>query len=346
MTADQTNNLIGQPYLKALSTQQVLEAGIRTGDATFDGIVTEWATSAGQDEMMAAFASCRLQDWRTLTPLPSSLRQLETKIEGRWHLPMDDGSVKLAKGFFEEHKSAVFLVLGTYGLPYCYQSAEGAATLLHSKRLHTDPLARLAETAQFIDAVFSEKSPFGPSSQLTEVLLRVRLVHTLVRMMSARHRPEYVAINQTELLGTGLSFSMVVLRGLRKMGIAISPQVTEAWLQIWNNISNALGVDKVLLPPDAKAAWATEQRIAKLCFSPSDQANALTQSLCAALDANLMANNVGAQLVPKASQMLKFFLGDQASVTIGIAPDVLPATSWQLSLMAQYLKWQYAKMAS
>jgi len=317
------------------SIKEIVTDRLQWGDPSFDALVSEWMEKASPVDIGLAFDCCKLEHYHLLKPLPIGLEGLDQFISQHWFFSMDESLVTASKEFYQAHLGAIYLVLGTYSLPFCYQSAEGAMVLYHSKRLYQDPLNRLAETAQFMSAVYQELSASNISPTLRAVLLRVRLVHSLVRSTCKKYNLDFIPINQTELIGTGLAFSLVVLRGLRKMGIPTDKKVTDGWLRIWNNISYELGVLPESLPNSQQTAWAMAETIEVQCFRPNKYAPALTQKLAIALDSNL--ENSYKYLVPKAMQIMKYFLGSKASLLIGIPDSINSANTLQIQIMSRII---------
>lgn len=329
---DQSKSLYSPlPTIKAIVTDR-----LQFGDSDFDLEVLNWIQKASSSEIGLAFECCQLQNYQSLKPLPQGLNSLDRYISHHWYFDIDVNLCEASKQFYLEHIGAIFLVLGTYSLPFCYQSAEGAQVLFHSKRLYQDPLSRLAETAQFMSAVYSEVSSDQISEPLRAVLLRVRLVHSLVRAICKRYQLDFIPINQTEVIGTGLAFSTIVLRGLRKLGIQVDKRITDGWLTIWNNISYELGVSADCLPSDAPSAWAMAETISQQCFKPNEYAPQLTAKLAEALDNNLKGKSIQI-LVPTALQIMKYFLGSKASLLIGIPQSVEPASTFQIQVMTKMI---------
>ena len=54
-------------------------------------------------------------------------------------------------------------------------------------------------------------------------------------------------INQEQLVGTLLTFSHVVLRGMRKNGLAIDEATLDAYAHTWNVVGSLLGIDQGVL---------------------------------------------------------------------------------------------------
>ena len=69
-----------------------------------------------------------------------------------------------------------------------------------------------------------------------------------------------VPINQEDLAGTLMTFSIVVLDSLRKLGVSISDEEPDAYFHAWNCVGHVLGVDARLLAATRGDGRALSQR--------------------------------------------------------------------------------------
>ena len=76
-------------------------------------------------------------------------------------------------------------------------------------------------------------------------------MHAAVRHLvraSAAYDPEWgVPVNQEDLAGTLLTFSVVVLDALAKLGTTFSDEDADAYFHSWNCVGHVLGVDRRLI---------------------------------------------------------------------------------------------------
>ena len=69
-------------------------------------------------------------------------------------------------------------------------------------------------------------------------------------------------INQLQLLGTLLSFSVVGIKALGRSGVRVSPYQAEAYIHVWNLVGHQMGIREDLLPlswEDSNDALGTAQ---------------------------------------------------------------------------------------
>ncbi len=194
----------------------------------------------------------------------------------------DINLINRGRNFFAQHADMVMNLLGLLSLPYCYAAADGARVLHFSERIKTDIEKRLIETAEFVWDVMDPKA-FEPEGKGFVSILKVRLVHASIRYY-LKNNNEWLSIwgkpvNQEDMAGTNLSFSLIVIRGLRKMGFTVNNQDQLAFLHLWNVIGYLLGLQEDMLPDDGKKANLLEKAISKRHFKATDHGAALASSL-------------------------------------------------------------------
>ncbi|MCS6820618.1 MAG: DUF2236 domain-containing protein [Microscillaceae bacterium] len=244
-------------------------------------------------------------------------------------LPAWADESKLQKGFdfFAQHTEPILSMLGFLSLPYCYAAEYGVQVLYLSQRIAQDTLRRLTETAQFVLDV-NQPNAFSPQGKGIASSLKVRLIHAAIRYHLEKSKKWNTLwgkpINQEDMAGTNLAFSLITLRGLRKIGIAVSPQEAENYQHLWNVIGFFLGVNQELLPSDNRAAFWLDKRIAERHFRPSQAGRALTNSLLAVFE-----NNPDSPF-PKgfATSYMRFLLGKEIAQILD-----LPSSNWTATLI-------------
>jgi hypothetical protein len=226
--------------------------------------------------------------------------------------------------FFAQHSDAILNLLGLLSLPYCYAAAKGAMVLHLSDRMRSDAEKRLYETAEFVWEVMAPDAFLADGSGFAAIF-KVRMMHAAVRYYTLKSNKWDNAwgfpINQEDMAGTNLSFSLIVIRGLRKFGYAISYEEQSAYIHLWNVIGYLLGLDEALLPASGKAANTLENAIRTRQFHPSEQGKLLTASLisyfCKVNDGSIYTN-------ADIFQMMRYLLGKEIAGLLGIAGDDLP----------------------
>jgi hypothetical protein len=187
----------------------------------------------------------------------------------------DKGKMALAQQIFAKHGPAIASILLFKALPACYACGNGARILNMTGRLTAtkDSVAslsrRLMETSQFVTNVMAPGA-FEPNGTAVLSILKVRLMHASIRyyilkaVQNAQDQPdgrlpnievEGLPINQEDMAGTFLSFSIMITRGLKQLGIVLSDAEERAFLHNWRVVSHMIGLDMRLLPEEPDDAW-------------------------------------------------------------------------------------------
>ncbi len=166
------------------------------------------------------------------------------------------GAVLLRTGVF----GGLVLAFRSLILGYC--SPAGNKPLVFSGRLQASAARRLGETGRFVQSVYLEDGlrPGAPGFVATA---RVRLMHAQVRrLLSASPRWDSAQwgtpINQLDMAGTVLLFSLVLLDGLRRFGFKFSAEEVADVLHLWRTTGWLLGVRADLLASsetEARDVW-------------------------------------------------------------------------------------------
>lgn len=121
--------------------------------------------------------------------------------------------------------------------------------------------ARLVESARFVMDV-CDKHALEAGGRGLHSIQKVRLTHALMRrrlvqrLGPGRAEPP---INQEDMLGTVMGFSVVALSGLERLGLRIPPEFADSYLHLWLCVGSLMGVEDVLLPKTrVEANWLME----------------------------------------------------------------------------------------
>jgi hypothetical protein len=174
-------------------------------------------------------------------------------------------------------------VLGSHSLVLGYASPGGNKPLVLSGRLKQQALRRLNETARFVQAVCRPGGmrPFADGWQIT---LKVRLIHAQVRRMILRsgtwNEGAWGApVNQHDMAGTTLLFSIAIMNGLRKLGVRIDSEEGERYIHLWRFVGHVIGVDPQLLPASEQDATRLADLMAATMGPPDQDSRDLTKAL-------------------------------------------------------------------
>jgi hypothetical protein len=231
---------------------------------------------------------------------------------------IETDKIKLAQDFFQTNGNLYLTLLGLYSLPYCYAFADGAQVLYRSKRITSDIGNRLAETALFVLDSFKPNTFIQDDTALL-TLVKVRLIHSYARFFIHKHSKDWdqswgLPINQEDLMGTNLAFSLLVVRGLTKLGKYPGVEVYESILHYWKVIGWYLGVNIDYWPNSAKEAYELEYLIRKRQLKPSVEG----QFLLANLKNYFLKELDGVGSHNEIDSILSFFLGEEVSKVLNI----------------------------
>jgi hypothetical protein len=192
---------------------------------------------------------------------PEAVRALFKQVE---HVPFwvdFDRAERGGAAFFRAGPlSSYVLAFQSVMLSYC--SPAGNKPLAFSGRFRDFAARRAYETGRFIQLVClpGGMRKGGPGFRTA---LRVRLLHTQIRRMlvaSPRWRTEDwgVPINQADMAGTLLLFSLVVADGLTKVGAPLTDDEAEDLVHLWRYVGWVMGVEEELLcatTAEARILW-------------------------------------------------------------------------------------------
>ena len=223
------------------------------------------------------------------------------------------------------------MVLGLKSLVLGYAAPAGNKPLILSGRLEEQAGTRLTETARFVQATIAPGGmrPYAPGWQLT---LNVRLIHAQVRRMILRSgRWDAAAwgapINQHDELGTSLLFSVIVLEGLRQLGVRVTRSDADAYVQLWRWSGWLMGIDLDLLPATEAEGRRLGELIAATQGPPDDDSRRLTRALLGSplREAKTPHERTNARrLTTFSAAMCRSLLGDERADQLGVAQ-----TSWR-----------------
>ena len=240
------------------------------------------------------------------------------------------GEVLLRTGFFGG------IVLGFRSLVAGYCSPAGNKPLAFSGRLREAAPQRLSETSRFVSLVYQPGS-FAPGAPGWMAAARVRLMHAQIRRL-LRRSPRWDAtawgepINQVDMAGTTLLFSLVLVDGLRMLGFRIDRDDCEDVLHLWRIGGWVLGVDPELLcatEPEARVLW-------ELLEATQQPPDADSAALAAALLESPLHEARSAEERARAERFLpvaygigRYLVGDRYADALGY-----PKTPWRFAAPA------------
>jgi len=231
------------------------------------------------------------------------------------------GILEQGQEFFDKKGDMYLAMLGLFSLPYCYAFADGAEVLVRSKRILSNIGERLGETAVFLLDLFKPGAFFEDKTSYLTVA-KVRLIHAFSRYYIVKYSNDWnkafgIPINQEDMMGTNLAFSLIVLRGLRKLRKSPSAKEIKAVLDYWNWVGYLMGIDVSFWPKTSKEAYELEKLIRQRHLKASNAGKKLITAL-----KSYYKNNIPDPIIAKQiDSLLFFFLGKQAGQALGLKPS-------------------------
>jgi hypothetical protein len=296
-----------------------LEAMRQQQDPPADAVVAQLFATGEVDAVNALMKTLSTNDVLPPDSLPVSVRDF---LESNAPLPdwADPAKIQAGERLFWRYGPAIIGNLHCYSLPYCYASRKGVQVLALTSRLYSNPTRRIIETAQMIVDVM-RPGGLGALGTGIRTAQRVRLMHAGVRFQIGRYPGWSTAefdqpLNQEDMAVTILSFSYIVLEGLRKLGYALDPAEIEAYLHCWNVVGHYVGLRQDLMAQDYADAAALSGRISTRQFAACPEGQLMTRALL-----EMMQHEIPGNLfdhVP--ALMTRYLLGDTVADLVGVAP--------------------------
>jgi hypothetical protein len=268
-------------------TDELLDELREIGDPPADAVVSEIFDEGQVESINHLMKTLVRNDGVPSKRLPRAVRRyLDTTDD----LPQwaDPERIAIGERFFGEHGPGCVMALACASLPACYAARNGVQVLHMTARLQSDPVRRIGETAQLtLDAM----APGGLAAGGAGVrdAQKVRLMHAAVRHLigaSDAWDPAWgVPVNQEDLGATLMTFSIVVMDSLRKLGITVSEEESDAYFHAWNCVGHVLGVDARLLADSVVEGRALSRRVIERQWAPCPEGQAMTQALIEAMEA-------------------------------------------------------------
>ena len=174
--------------------------------------------------------------------------------------------------------------IGGFSAPNIVAVLEGTGYL--TKQDSDTTWYRLMETFDLVAQSMASDTALQPGQPGWVATLQVRLIHSRVRR---RLRPHWSAattareglpINQEQLIGTLLSFSINVIKSIQKLGGWLSAADVAAYLHWWRYMGHLLGIDEAHNPctDEARSRGAIESIVLHL-LSPNPRSGEIARHL-------------------------------------------------------------------
>ncbi|MEU5299437.1 oxygenase MpaB family protein [Streptomyces noursei] len=231
-------------------TDELLDRMRKAGDPAADAAIEETYASGEQERVRQALHGFGRNGDAVPDGLPPQLQRYfeQSAVLPDWADPalMDRGRSLLGR-----YEALVVSTLLCGSLPFCYGCGDGAQVLARSQRLTSGVYRRLMETSQFVVDVLDDGG-LGPHGHGLRSAQKIRLLHATMRYHVGRQDDWNSAwglpVNQEDLAGTLMSFSVAIPNGLVSLGVDLPRADRDAFFHIWRVIGHVLGVDDQLNP--------------------------------------------------------------------------------------------------
>jgi hypothetical protein len=190
---------------------------------------------------------------------------------------------------------------------------------------------RIFETAQFLFDTM-DTGALEPTGRGVRTIQKMRLMHAAVRHLLLKGAtPAWdVArygqpINQEDLAGTLMTFSVVTLDALKRLEVPVSGAEADAWLHTWKVVGTLLGVQAELLPVDVADGEQLMEAIRDRQWEPSTDGTALGSALVGLMQSYFP----GALFDGLPVALIRTLAGDHCAALLG-----LPPADWSSQLIA------------
>ena len=310
-------------------TDDFLEGLRREGDPPADTAVTMFfetldAAGPGLYPLLVRTTGTELDDEQAPGVAPFA-RALEP-----WPAWADAALVKRGQEVFGDWGMQLASGLFMASLPMTYACAKGAEPLVRTARITSNPKRRFLETGQMIIDAMSPNA-LAPGERGYRTVRHIRLMHAAVRH-TLTHPQDIerigvapiepwdpglgVPLNQEDLLGCLLAFSVLGLRSLRQVGIRLKEEQIEAYVHAWNLVGYQIGVRADLLPLNHADATVVANRIFARQSVSSVAGKELTATALEAMQDLLKSRRLRG--LPASG--IRYYLGDEVATLLGVGP--------------------------
>lgn len=322
--------LLGRELAPSYPEYQRAVAALQQGDQPMDDLV-DWMMQSGTRDAKVLFEQALVHGHASISDCPAPLREFFIQVEQPpdWLDPQ-----LLADGvrFMHGTGTTATYVLRDLALMGGYLLSGFNQSLVMTGALNNGTARRIAETGQWwIDCTEPDGlQPFAAGYRST---LHVRFIHALVRRNLAQ-KPEWdhakwgLPLSQIDMVSTYLGFSVVMLAGLRALGIPITPRESAAVMHVWKYACWLMGVNacwlvdseregivllRHALMTQSQPDWSSRELAQALAQEPKQREYPQLQTL---------RRNLAYQ---QHLSMSRYFLGRKKMQQLGLPTDV---TAW------------------
>jgi hypothetical protein len=258
---------------------------------------------------------------------PSWLREwLNEWVEQSPDLPpwADRDRIAAGQRFFNNWDLEICTALFAASLPSAYAGRWGVGVLARVSQL-AEPgtvARRISETGQMLLDITGPGALEPHEGIGYKRIVNVRVLHATIREVLLSMDPpggswdaaNGIPVNQEDLLATLMTFTVVVLRALKRMGIEVTQEDQEAYLHLWAVVGDLLGITEAkLLLREPQYADDLTTKLQKSLQAPSADGRFLMSILLYEME---LAMPLGWLKVPRT--VVRFLVGDQVADMVGV----------------------------
>lgn len=220
-------------------------ADLQAGDPAMDALL-DWMLSYGMGPARKLFAQAIAKGVDSIADCPEPLRVFFAVLEAEpeW---LDWDLLNEGMGFIHGAGLTALQVMRDLALMGGYLLSGFNQALVMTGALTRGTAQRVGETGKWwMDCTEPDGlRRFGPGFATT---LQVRMVHAVVRRQLDKrddwdHSVWGLPLNQIDMAATYLGFSVVMLGGLRKLGVQATPRESRGVMMLWSYACWLMGVD-------------------------------------------------------------------------------------------------------
>ncbi len=323
--------LVGKPKDGGQAIETRLKKALMEGDPLADAVVL-WMHTLPAGEGRKLFEQTLESGIQSIKNPPQPLVDLFRQLDERptW---VDDKALTLACKTGLRAGLGGQLVLSCMALMGGYRSGAAVKPLVMTGALTSMAKRRLAETSRFVVDLYNSPT-LSRNSAGFKSAVRVRLMHALVRHRLANNTQWEndawgTPINQADMLGTNLLFSVASLLGLRSLGFIYNKKESQATITFWRYVGYLMGVDSDLLPKTLKEGMRTAYFIGASQGNADNDSRELAEALMEIPYKNKQGTKrwLGKMEMQFRSGLSRLFMGDASANELGLPNTPLKFTT-------------------
>jgi ER-bound oxygenase mpaB/B'/Rubber oxygenase, catalytic domain len=250
------------------------------GDPLADAVIADLVATGQVGVVNEVLAHFRANDQPIPEELPESVRAflVATDSPPEW---VDFDRVAAAYEFFVDDGVHVASVLTFGAMVNCYAQPRASRVLTLTHALD-QPHRRLSETSQFVMNMMG-RDAFGSGGAFVPTVQKTRLIHAAVRHFLIRSgqwdvEADGVPVCQHDMVGALLIFSVLVVEGMRRLGISVTEEEAADYYYVWRVAGTMLGIPVEALPETLEQARELTA-VVETSYGPSPHGVMLTRQL-------------------------------------------------------------------